>query len=343
VKRLGPVTLERFLGYADWYTEQLVPRVEDLTVIRVTAAGGGFRVEFEDGPPLIARQVVLATGPLPYARMPEELSGLPTDLVTHSSAHHGLEQFHGKKLAVIGAGQSALETAALAHEAGAIVQIIARRPEIAWAVPVPEHLRLADYVKRPPTRLCEEWKCAFWYTPAAFRRLPVEMQISRAHTILGPMGSWWLRDRVDGVIETLTSHRVTQAAPQGNGVRLQLDGLEQCSITVDHVIAGTGFRVDISRLSFLSEGLHASIAQRDLFPVVNRAGKSNIPGLYFAGAHTAVSLGPGMRFVAGTHRIAGVLARSVAYRVRAGKNRPLPSSLDSGPLLAMAADNTGQE
>ena len=77
------------------------------------------------------------------------------------------------------------------------------------------------------------------------------------------------------------------------------------------------------RLSFLSEELCASIATRDRFPIANRAGGSTIPGLYFAGAHTAVSLGPGMRFVTGTHCIAAVLARSVARRVLAGREGPL--------------------
>jgi thioredoxin reductase len=342
-KRLGPVTLERFLGYADWFAERLVPQVDDLTATRIATVDGGFRLEFGEAAPIVARQVVLATGLLPYVRMPAELSGLPTDLVTHSSAHHRLEQFRSKKIAVIGAGQSALETAALAQEAGANVQIIARKPEIAWADPLPEHLSIVDYIKRPPTRLCEGWRCAFWYTPPAFRHLPVEMQVRKAHSVLGPMGSWWLRERVDGVIETLTSHRVLQATPEGSGVRLLLNGPEQSSIKVDHVVAGTGFRVDLSRLSFLSEELHASIATRDYFPIVNRAGESSISGLYFAGAHTAVSLGPGMRFVAGTHRIAAVLARSVARQARAGKDRPLPGSLDTGPALAQAMDNARQE
>jgi hypothetical protein len=37
-----------------------------------------------------------------------------------------------------------------------------------------------------------------------------------------------------------------------------------------------------------------------------------MPGLYFAGAHTAVSLGPSVRFIAGTHQAVAQLASSVA-------------------------------
>jgi hypothetical protein len=52
------------------------------------------------------------------------------------------------------------------------------------------------------------------------------------------------------------------------------------------------------------------------YPVVSRAGKSAVPGLYFVGAPTAVSLGPSARFIAGTHNVATPLAGSLARRAR---------------------------
>ena len=323
--RLGPLTLDTFLGYADWFTERLVPDVRDINVQRITAVDGGFQVEFADAAPVAARQVVLATGLLPYIHMPAELTGLPSDLVTHSSDHHPLERFSGRRVAVVGAGQSALETAALLHEAGADVQIIARTPQIAWADPLPAELGLLDYLKRPPTKLCEGWRCAFWNTPAAFQLLPADMRARKARSVLGPMGSWWLRDRVDGKIETLTSHHVRHVVPEGSGVRLTLDGPRQSSIDIDHVIAGTGFRVDLARLTILSEELQAAIATHTQYPIVNRAGESSVPGLYFAGAHTGTSLGPSVRFVAGTHNVAGVVAAAAARRARAGRGHALPA------------------
>src|SRR5215470_7323638 len=62
VDRVGPLTLDRFLGYADWYTEQLVPDVRDVTAAEITQVDAGFRVAFADGEPVTARQVVIATG-----------------------------------------------------------------------------------------------------------------------------------------------------------------------------------------------------------------------------------------------------------------------------------------
>jgi thioredoxin reductase len=329
VARGGPLTLDRFLNYADWFTEKLVPNVIDVTVTDVSPLDDGFRVTFDDGEPLSVRQVVVATGVLPYAAIPAELASLPSDLVSHTSEHHLIDRFRGRRLAVVGAGQSALETAALLHEAGADVRIIARRPALCWPDPNPERVSLLGRVRRPVTNLCEGWRCAFWNTPSAFRRLPQDMRITKARTVLGPCGSWWLKDRVEGVIEVLAGRRVREATPDGSGVRLLIDGENPSTIEVDHVIAGTGFRVDLARLPFLPEKLRAQITTLNGFPVVSRVGESSVPGLYFVGAPSAVSLGPSARFIAGTQNTAGQLARSVAHRARRGR-RSLTSGTATG-------------
>src|ERR1700761_6254069 len=318
VDRVGPLSIERFLGYADWFTEQLVPDIRDLTVTSVTPGDGGFKVEFAEECPVFARHVIIATGLLPYAYTPSELSGLPSDLMTHSSAHRRLDQFRGRRVAVIGAGQSALQTGALLHEAGADVQVIARRQQLVWEGKMPEEVGILDYIKRPPTKLCEGWGCVVYDSPDAFRLLPESVRIEMALTALGPKGAWWLRDRVEGVFEVLTGHQLRSAEPHGSGVLLQLDGLQRSSIAADHVIAGTGFRIDIARLPFLSKEIQAGLVTRVNCPLVNRAGESTIPGLYFAGAPTMPSLGPGVRFISGTHHTAARVAKSVARRARVG-------------------------
>lgn len=316
VDRVGPLTLERFLAYADWYTEQLVPDVRDLTAAQITAKDGTFEVAFRDGDAITARQVVVATGVLPHAHVPGELSGLPPELLTHAADVHLPGQFSGRKVAVVGAGQSALETAALLHEAGATVRIIARIPRLNWIQPNPAHISALGKIRRPVTQLCEGWHCAFWNNPTAFRRLPESVRIVKARTVLGPNGSWWLKDRVDGVIDTLAGHQVRSAEPAGDGVRLELDGPAK-SVEADHVIAGTGYRIDLARLDFLPEDLRARIATVRGYPTVSRAGESSVPGMYFVGAPVAVSIGPSARFVAGTHSIAAQVARAAARAARA--------------------------
>jgi FAD-dependent urate hydroxylase len=338
VDRIGPLSLERFLGYADWFTDQLVPDVRDVTVTSVTPVGDGFKVEFAEDSPVLTRQVIIATGLLPYTYIPGELSGLPSDLMTHSSAHARLDQFRGKRVAVIGGGQSSLQTGALLHETGAHVQVIMRGQRITWEEQVAPEIGLIDRIRRPPTKLCEGWGCAIYDSPDAFRLLPKSFRVRKALTALGPRGAWWLRDRVEGVVDVLSGHKITSAEPHGSGVRIHLDGPKQSTIDADHVIAGTGFRIDVSRLSFLPEEIQSALVTRENCPVVNRAGESAVPGLYFAGAPTHLSLGPGVRFISGTYQTSAQLAKSVARRARKGAKPAEPTAPGSSrrPLAAAA-------
>lgn len=319
VPRMGPLTRERFLDYADWYAERLVPGIREDTVTDVSPADGEFRVTFADGPPVAVRKVVVATGVLPYRHVPAELAGLSSDLVTHSADHDSLDEFKGRRIAVIGAGQSALETAALLNEGGADVQVVARTPKLNWNAPNPEYLSAVGRIRRPPTQLCEGWKCAFWYTPRAFRLLPEDYRITKAPTVLGPAGAWWLRNRIEGVVDVLTGHTVREATAVRGGVRLTLDGPRQSVLEAEHVIAGAGFRVNLARLPFLPEMLRSAIKTLNGYVVVSRIGETSVPGLYFTGAPTLLSIGPSSRFIAGTHSLSSVLAKSVAKRARRSK------------------------
>ena len=116
------------------------------------------------------------------------------------------------------------------------------------------------------------------------------------------------------------------AEPSGSGVRLLLDGPSRSSLDVDHVIAGTGFRIDLARLTYLPEDLRARIATHGGYPVLTRAGESTVPGLYFVGAPAAFGLGPSMRFIAGTHNVSAQLhpVRCSAAREGAQDGRLAP-------------------
>jgi thioredoxin reductase len=312
VERLGPLPLERFLGYADWFTSEVVPDVDDVTVTEIAADGDGFRVSFADADPITAQQVVVAMGIRPFAHIPAELQGFPIDLVSHTSDHHDLEDFRGRRVAVIGRGQSAMETAALLHEAGAETQLIVRGHGIHFLDPNPEHISALGHIKRPTTKLCEGWHCAFWNTPFAFRRLSESYRLTKARTVLGPSGSWWLRDRIEGVVDVLTDHRVKGAVAAGSGLQLLLDGPKQSTVEVDHVMAGTGFKIDVAGLPELGANIVSRLRTAGGYPVLTRNCESSVPGLYFMGAPAAGSLGPSMRFIAGTHNVAPQVAKSVA-------------------------------
>ena len=114
-------------------------------------------------------------------------------------------------------------------------------------------------------------------------------------------------------------------------MRLLLDGPSRSSLEVDHVIAGTGFRIDLARLAYLPEDLRARIATFGGYPVLTRAGESTVPGLYFVGAPAAFGLGPSMRFIAGTHNVAAQLTRSVARRAKGSRDGSVPFGSGSVP------------
>jgi hypothetical protein len=287
------------MGYADWFCSSLVPDIEQVHITSVKSATGGFQLSTADGE-LWARRVVVATGVMPFAYLPDLLEGLPTSLVTHTSQHSDLSEFRGRRVGVIGRGQSALETAALLHELGAEVEVLARGP-IWFHDPVLETPSFGASVRKPANPLCESWACWGYYTfPGGFRALPERVRIDKARTVLGPAGSWWLRPRLEGQVPLRTGLQITGARADGDRVRLTFDGSERGEGVYDHVIAGTGYRFDLGRLSYLAPELRSAVAIAGGAPILSRSFESSVPGLFFVGAMAAPSLGPSMRFISGT-------------------------------------------
>jgi hypothetical protein len=102
---------------------------------------------------------------------------------------------------------------------------------------------------------------------------------------------------------------VVEAKRCGERALLQLsDGTQQ---TVDHVLLGTGYRVDLSRYEFLTPPLVDSIDCVRGYPRLTKAFETSVPGLHVVGAPAAWSYGPLMRFVAGSGFTARTIARAL--------------------------------
>jgi hypothetical protein len=277
---------------------------------------------------------VVATGIIPFAYLPPELAGLTPHLVSHTSAHRDLSCFKGKEVLVVGRGQSAMETAALIHERGGTVKLVVRGDRVDWPTANPEAPTRAQRLRTPVVRLCEGWPCwAYDRLPDVFRLLPEAERIKHGLGFLGPAGSWWLRERVEGRIPMLLEHRIVGAEEADDRIRLHFEGPDgPVTEEADHVIAGTGYRFDLTRLRYLEPSLRDSLRLVAGAPVVDRHLESNVPGLFFTGALAAPSLGPLMRFVAGTH----FTGPRVARRLRASLGRrgtrvtEAPSGRDCG-------------
>jgi FAD-dependent urate hydroxylase len=316
-----PVPLETFVAYGDWFAAELVPGLEQELVTSVVPAGGGFEVAVATGETVRARSVVVAAGIEHFAHVPGPLGSLPPQACSHSSEVTDPARLKGRSVIVVGGGQSALETAALAHENGAEVQLVQRRPQVAWnGPPLPPDRPLWQRIREPESGLGSGIGTWFYSNhPQLFRRLPERTRISRARTALGPAGAAWLRPRVEGVFPVLAGYSVAAAAAQAGGVTLGLAGPggTRRELAAEHVIAATGYRADLARLAFLGEGLRASLSTVAGTPAVGRDYQSSVPGLYFAGPGVAPTMGPVMRFVYGAdHAARAITPRLTTTRTR---------------------------
>jgi thioredoxin reductase len=304
------VALQTFVDYGMWFQQIHAPSLDERLVTDVRRDGRAFTVTADDGEEVLARRVVIATGVQHFAYTPGVLTRLPHEVRTHISEHPDLGRFHGREVVVVGAGQSALESAALLHETGATVTLVSRKPQLAWnAVPLPDDAAWRR-LRQPQTLLGGGWLAWAYSTQLdLLRRMPSEWRVRTARTALGPAGAYWLRPRVEGRVNTIVGYSVEAARHEGGRVRLELRGEHGVrQVEADHVVAATGYRASLHRLAFLDEDLRYSIRMVGAAPAVDGAFQSSVPGLYFVGPAVATSFGPLMRFVAGTDYAARALS-----------------------------------
>lgn len=316
-----PVSLQTFISYGRWFQQHHAPDVEELLVDDLRAEGGEYELTLSDGERVRARKVVVASGVEHFSRVPEAVSGLPAHVSSHSSAHVDLGVFSGHEVIVLGAGQSALETAALLNEAGASVRLVARRPKVSWnGLPLDPNRPLLRRLREPEAGLGSGWSTWFYSCqPSLYRRLPVSTRVRLARTAMGPAGAWWLRRRVEGQVPLLLNHAVRWAEPDVDGVRMGLEGPggRAVELRADHVISATGYRPDLTRLPFLSAQLRGRLRMLDDTPDVDADFQSSVAGLYFVGPAVTPTFGPVMRFVYG----ADYAVRAVTASLVPGSSR----------------------
>ena len=306
-----PVPLERFVAYGHWFRSQAVPDMDARLIKRLDRAGSSFSVEFEEGGRLQAGRVIVAAGIVTFARRPAVFDGLGPDRFSHVVDHDDLGIFKGRRVLVLGGGQSALESGALLAEGGAEPEILVRRPAVKWLSEDKAgggSLRHLAYRRIALGGPHSSWLLAW---PAAWRKLPLERRERLAYAAIGPAGAGWLRPRLAAVPIT-TSESIERATALDGGVQLRLAG--GGTRQVDHVLLGTGYQVDIERYAFLPPELLAQVRRRDGYPVLGAGFESSVPGLHFVGAPAALSFGPLMRFVCGTWAAARGLTRGIVGR-----------------------------
>jgi thioredoxin reductase len=306
----NPLSIANFLDYARWFQQQTRIEAVDTTLIDLRQVDNGFELALADGSVIWAKRVILATGYLPFKKIPLVLDGLPSELMSHSSEHRDLAQFAGKDVTIVGCGQSALELAVMLHEQGANTRVLARADRVAWGNAPNLSRSTLRRLCYPDAGIGPGWRSVIVSElPKVFRRLPVQTRHDYVARSWGPAGAWWLRERARDRLPLLTSHSIAHAVERGGKLVLAVwDREKTVRFETDHIIAATGYRVDLDRIQYLSAGLRAKIKTYEGAPILDRALQSSTAGLHFVGLTSAPSFGPVMRFVYGAKHAAAFLA-----------------------------------
>lgn len=311
-----PCSISHFAAYGHWFQQANVPWVEPIDVVHVARETSGFKVTLADGQCLTADRVIIATGLTSFAYVPPAIASLPPALATHTSGIDSFAAFRGLEVAVVGAGQSALEAAALLHEAGARPQLLVREDAVRWMHRVPQSRSLWRRLRSPITSLGSgprAWTLAHF--PGALHRLPAAWRTRLVKKHLPPEGAWWLRERVENRVPVQIGCVVSEARDVGGRVALRLRAANsdrERELVVDHVIAGTGYDIDVERLGFLHPALRGAIQRLERAPRLNANFETSVPGLGVIGPASAMSFGPLFRFVAGSEYAARVVSAHLA-------------------------------
>jgi thioredoxin reductase len=316
-----PVRLDTFGDYGLAFRDRMVPELEDKMVagIERLRAADGFRLRLDHGEEVQARRVVLAVGITHFEHVPENLAHLPSEFLSHSYRHHGhhdLAPFKGRSVVVLGAGSSAIDMAGLLRDADADVQLVARAASLRFHTGPQKGKRRSwwQQIRHPNSGLGPGLRSRFFSDgPVLFHYFPESVRIDLVRTTLGPSAGWFVRDKVMGRVPLVLGYNVERAEIYDRKVRLHLRGTDGSTreILTEHVIAGTGYRVDVKRLAFLDEGIRAKIKRVNGTPVLSSTFESSVPGLYFVGLAAANSFGPVMRFAFGANFAAKRLTQTM--------------------------------
>jgi cation diffusion facilitator CzcD-associated flavoprotein CzcO len=317
-----PIPRATFLEYGLWFQRRAVPMVDRTFVSSIERDGDGFAVTLADGRQVTGAAVVMAVGVAYYTHRPALYDHLPASLVSHSCDHRDFSRFGGKHVVVVGGGQSAVEYAALLHEAGADVHVVARRA-IEWRGPDRTDQRTAtERIMAPRASIAPGWdNWCLDHLPFAFYHMP-QWGKDRYSLSYSSGASDWLRRRVIGKVSLHEAETILAIDAKGDTAVATTSGGK--TLWADHVMLATGYGVDLDKLTMIGPSLRRSIQTRDATPLLSPWFESTVPGFYFSGLTSLRAFGPIYRFVAGCAPAARRVARAIA-RCRVAHSRSVVS------------------
>ena len=299
-----PLPVGLFIEYAAWFRTAAGLSIWCEFVQDITPAGERFDVRLKDGERIIADAVVATTGVARFGSLPDWVDrSLPRDRYSHTCELVRFDWLRGARCLIVGGRQSAFEWAALLNEAGvAAVHITYRHDtpafvESDWAF-------VDEYIDRTIN-------VAGWYRhlPAAEREAVSQRFWAEGRLKLEP----WLTPRLSApTIQRWPQTEVTACCVLPSGeIQVNLSNGER--IIVDHVLLGTGYAADASKVSYL-RGVFENVEIADGSPVLDEYFQSSVPGLFFAGFLAIRDFGPFFGFVRGCPAAATLIVRALTRR-----------------------------
>jgi hypothetical protein len=116
-----------------------------------------------------------------------------------------------------------------------------------------------------------------------------------------------------GRVPIHSGFEVRNASHVGGQLHLELGSRsgDRKHIVTDHVLAATGYRVDVDALPVLDPSLASEVRRCGRAPALTAGFETSVPGLYAVGMAAANTFGPVVRFVYGTEFTARRLTRKL--------------------------------
>jgi lysine/ornithine N-monooxygenase len=310
-----PVKLDTFVQYGIAFKTRFVPHLRTSNVLSIDKISNGFSLRLDNDDVVAARRVVVAAGIRHFRHIPPCLKTLSSQYVTHSSEHHELASFRNRDVVVLGAGASATDIAALLQDNGAKVQLVARAQIVHFHYRGDTERSLLQKLRRPSSGIGPGLRSRFYCdAPWLFHYLPENLRLLAVRRHLGPAGGWFMKNRVIGRIPMLVGSSLEDAEVKHDRLHLKIRGPNGVlqALVADHVIAATGYKLDLLRYEFLAAEIRSRLKAVDSTPVLSSSMESSVSGLYFMGAIAANSFGPVMRFAFGARFAATRIAQTLA-------------------------------
>jgi thioredoxin reductase len=318
-----PVPVETFCAYGEAFQKRFVPMLDERPVAKLDCDRNGlnrdcdgFLLRLRDGTSVTANRVVIATGIGSFPYTPPELAPIAGPLCSHSTEHHSLDRFTGQDVLVIGGGASGVELAGLMSAKGSHVTVVTRQDRIPFCNP-PRPRSLWEKISAPETGLGTSWRSVACVTaPMVFYQMPRGFRHMVVRKHLGPAPGWTSRAEVERNVTVKLGANLVRSSVRDGRARVAFAGGDGMpfAIEADHVIAATGFKVDVRHLGFISPRIMARLALEDGTPALSRHFETSVPGLFTIGVTAANSFGPLLRFAYGagfaSRRLSRYLART---------------------------------